>query len=256
MTHPFEQPTNTTSPAVHDPAMPSTSPCTLPLTLILAATPKLGIGQAGTLPWPQLKLEMAYFARVTKRLRWPHTLSQAKRINAVIMGRKTWDSIPDRFRPLKGRLNVVVTRDPDAERWQGLQKNAEEGPVVVGGLTQALEALQSQSQPSDTLDETASPSPTYDEHALEIDRVFVIGGASLYAAALELPQTDRVLLTKIHKEYDCDTFFPVDLDGREGANAGWRKASQEALRKYVGEEVGELVEEKDVSFEFCLYQRS
>jgi dihydrofolate reductase len=172
------------------------------------------------------------------------------------MGRKTWDSIPDRFRPLKGRLNVVVTRDPDAERWQGLQKDAEEGPVVVGGLTQALEALQSQSQPSDTLDETASPSPTHDEYVLEIDRVFVIGGASLYAAALELPQTDRVLLTKIHKEYDCDTFFPVDLDGREGANAGWRKVSREALREYVGEEVGEVVEEKDVSFEFCLYQRS
>ncbi|KAF2751257.1 dihydrofolate reductase, partial [Sporormia fimetaria CBS 119925] len=148
--------------------------------LILAATPKLGIGHLGQLPWPSLKTEMGYFARVTKRvpsLSSPTSSSseaqssQRKRINAVIMGRKTWDSIPEKFRPLKGRLNVVVTRD--GENASGL--------ALHGGST--------------------SREP-------EIARIFVIGGASLYEAALGLRDTERVLLTKIHTEYECDTFFP------------------------------------------------
>ncbi|KAF3354106.1 hypothetical protein VdG1_00363 [Verticillium dahliae VDG1] len=79
-------------------------PPTLDLTLIVAATRTMGIGRSGTLPWTGLKREMAYFARVTKRL---PASAPPTALNAVIMGRKTWESIPPRFRPLKGRLNVI-----------------------------------------------------------------------------------------------------------------------------------------------------
>ena len=75
-------------------------------TLIVAATPEMGVGQSGTLPWPSIKAEMAYFARVTRR-------APAQQVNAVVMGRRTWESIPPKFRPLKGRRNVVVSRNPD-----------------------------------------------------------------------------------------------------------------------------------------------
>lgn len=73
------------------------------LTLIVAATRTNGIGQNGSLPW-QLPQEMSYFARATK------TAPEGK-VNAVIMGRNTWESIPKKFRPLRDRVNAVVSRN-------------------------------------------------------------------------------------------------------------------------------------------------
>lgn len=73
--------------------------------LILAATAKNGIGQGAQLPW-RLPKEMAYFAKVTSD-------SPAGKMNAVVMGRKTWESIPPKFRPLKGRMNIVISNNKD-----------------------------------------------------------------------------------------------------------------------------------------------
>jgi len=72
------------------------------ITLIVAATRANGIGLNGGLPW-KLPLEMAYFARVTSK-------APEGDINAVVMGRKSWQSIPQKFRPLKNRLNVIISR--------------------------------------------------------------------------------------------------------------------------------------------------
>lgn len=198
------------------------------LTLILAATPSLGIGKNGTLPWPQLKKEMGYFARVTKRVS-----PSSNKINAVLMGRKTWSSIPSKFRPLKDRLNIVITRNPsDFENsLDADSKTAIEGPVVASGILDALKQI---------------------EKREDVENIFVIGGASIYQTALELPQTKRVLLTKIREEYECDTFFSVDLE----ESAVWKKAGKERLEEVVGEEVGEgEVVEGGVGFEFCLFER-
>ncbi|KAF2652712.1 hypothetical protein K491DRAFT_604319 [Lophiostoma macrostomum CBS 122681] len=240
--------------------MPPPNPRSLPLTLILAATPSLGIGQAGQLPWPSLKSEMGYFARVTKRVP-PNpasatasastststtTTTTRKRMNAVVMGRKTWDSIPERFRPLKGRVNVVVTRNPEALDWRaGAGKKeggeGEEGPVVVSSVSAALERLQ-----------TSRGSGSVD---LQVERVFVIGGASIYKAALELPQCERVLLTDIKREFECDTFFPLELGGEEGGQLGWKRRSKAELESWVGEDVDDALEEKGVRFEFVMFER-
>jgi dihydrofolate reductase len=202
------------------------------LTLILAATPSLGIGKSGTLPWPLLKKEMGYFARVTKRVPNASNTSPRK-INAVLMGRKTWDSIPPKFRPLKDRLNIVITRKPEAftQSLDG-EKSDVEVPMVASGIVDALTQLE--------------------KRAGEVERVFVIGGASIYQTALELPQTKRVLLTKIQKEFECDTYFPVNLE----ESAVWRRVGRDALDGFTGEKVeGEGVEEQGVRFEFCLYER-
>ncbi|KAH6625637.1 dihydrofolate reductase-like domain-containing protein [Boeremia exigua] len=214
------------------------------LTLILAATPSLGIGKGGGLPWPQLKKEMGYFARVTKRTTATEgdaagaAPAKRQRVNAVVMGRKTWDSIPDKFRPLKGRINVVVTRSVDAFT-SALPPHAQsaaayEGPLVAGSVSDALSQLQS------------------DKIGVEVDKVIVIGGASIYEQALQLQEAKHVLLTKIQKEYECDTYFSENLEGD-----GWTKASREELQEFTGEtfEEGTEVEEKDVKFEFCLYNR-
>jgi|SRR5690242_5229629 len=216
-------------------------------TLILAATPSLGIGKGGGLPWPQLKKEMGYFARVTKRTS-PTGISEGdaagemvgkrQRVNAVVMGRKTWDSIPEKFRPLKGRVNVVVTRSVDAFKAQLPSSTQDtpdvEVPLVAGSVSDALAQLQS------------------DKVGLEVDKVMVIGGGSIYEQALQVKEARHVLLTKIQKEYECDIHFSEDLEGQK-----WRKASVDELKEFTGEEFedGVEIEEKGIKFEFCLYNR-
>lgn len=92
----------------------------------------------------------------------------------VIMGRKTWDSLPERFRPLPGRHNIVVTRQPG---WSAA------GATAVHSLDEAL------------------------TQAAGAPRIFVIGGGELYAAAL--PHADELLLTEIDASYEGDAFFPA-----------------------------------------------
>jgi dihydrofolate reductase len=93
--------------------------------------------------------------------------------HAVVMGRRTWESLPEGFRPLPGRSNVVVTRNPE---W------ASQGADRVGSVEEALALLESE------------------------PRVFVIGGGEIYAAAL--PYADELLLTEIDVDVEGDTFFP------------------------------------------------
>lgn len=179
------------------------------ITLILAATvPALGIGRAGALPW-RLKREMTYFRQVTEH-------------GIVIMGRKTWQSIPPKFRPLKNRTNIVVS---------SLTEPFADGVLTAKSLDHALEQAQKFSGP-----------------------IFVIGGAQLYKAALEHPNTRNILLTEIEdsgNKHDCDTFFTYD-------KTVWVKQPEQSLREFIGPQV-ELdsceVEEGGHKYEFCLYTR-
>lgn len=86
---------------------------------ILAATENWGIGINNELPWKQhLKTDMKYFERTTKRVLPSNSalttitpeLKESNVQNAVIMGRKTWDSIPPKYQPLKDRLNIVISK--------------------------------------------------------------------------------------------------------------------------------------------------
>ena len=98
----------------------------------------------------------------------------------VIMGRKTWDSLPARFRPLPGRSNIVLTRQPG---WLA------DGATVAHGLDDALAAARAAAA------RTAAP------------RIFVIGGGQLYAEAL--PLADELVLTEIDADLVGDTRFPA-----------------------------------------------
>ncbi|KAF1812662.1 hypothetical protein P152DRAFT_396975 [Eremomyces bilateralis CBS 781.70] len=209
------------------------------LTIIVAATAKeLGIGNAGSLPW-RIKQEMQYFARVTKRVPLDsstHIKPDSTRCNAVIMGRKTWDSIPPKFRPLKDRLNVVLSRNSEFTNAQ---------PATSTSLAQVRSELPTD---EDATRRTAT-------NPIRLGRVFVIGGASVYHTALQLPQTKHILLTKVHKEFDCDTHFPLNLGSREAIESGWLQKSKGELESFIGEDLPDVLEEEGVKFEYCLYER-
>ncbi|QEE61666.1 dihydrofolate reductase [Salinibacterium sp. dk2585] len=122
------------------------------------------IGRNGIMPW-NVPEDLARFKRVT--LGGP-----------VIMGRKTWDSLPPRFRPLPGRRNIVVTRQ---SRWA--EHGAEAAPSVANALVMAAEDLGP--------DETA----------------WVIGGGEIYAAVID--EAERLEVTEIRAGFEGDAKAPV-----------------------------------------------
>ncbi|POR32838.1 Dihydrofolate reductase, partial [Tolypocladium paradoxum] len=85
-------------------------------------------------------------------------------------------------------------------------------------------------------------------------RVFVVGGAHVYGAALKLPAARRVLLTSVRRDFACDTFFPLDLAG--GRAEGWVRTSHEELQAWTGEHVDEGgQEEAGTEYEFQMWEK-
>ncbi len=139
---------------------PAALPPTLQVYLIYARAANGVIGHQGRMPW-QLPEDLAHFKQLT--LGAP-----------VIMGRKTWDSLPPRFRPLPGRRNIVLTRQPD---WH------ENGAERASNLREALQRCE------------------------QAGTVWVIGGAQVYAQAL--PLATRVEATEIAQDFPGDAFAPT-----------------------------------------------
>lgn len=156
------------------------------------------------------------------------------------MGRKTWDSIPPRFRPLKGRLNIVISRSHDASSGPAAATDFEKDAVKVSSLDQALTFLRSDASGA---------------AAGKLGRVFVIGGAQIYGAALEVPEAKRVLLTRVMGEFECDAFFPLKLGG-DGGEGQWAQVEKKGLDEWVGEEVeGGEIEENGTRYEFQMWEK-
>jgi dihydrofolate reductase len=137
--------------------------------IVVAADDAWGIGREGDLPW-HLPGDMAWFREVTTGE------DPAAARNTVIMGRKTWDTIPARFRPLPNRRNVVVSRN----RSLVLEGDAE----VAHSLDEALDIATDGEQ-------------------------FVIGGGMLYAEALSHPRCERLFITHVEGNFGCDTTIPA-----------------------------------------------
>ena len=130
------------------------------INLIYARAANGVIGINGTLPW-HLPEDMAHFKRMTMGC-------------PVIMGRKCWDSVPPKFRPLPGRTNIVVTRQPD---WN------EAGARRASSLAQALSLCGDAAE------------------------VWVIGGGQIYAEAAPLAQ--RAVVTEIDRDFEGDAHAPT-----------------------------------------------
>jgi dihydrofolate reductase len=142
-----------------------------PFSIIVAFDSKYGIGKNGLLPW-HLALDLKRFKELTT------TVSNPAKKNAVIMGRKTWESLPEKFRPLPGRVNMVLSK--------------------AGNISLPSEVLCSQSL-EDALRQLSTSN---------IENVFVIGGAQIYALAIDHPLCQKLYVTHVQGEYGCDAFFP------------------------------------------------
>lgn len=140
--------------------------------LVVAADLDRGIARNGAMPW-RLPGDMAHFKRLTTETR------VSGHRNAVIMGRTTWASLPARFRPLPGRQNIVLSRQPALALPAGV--------VHAASIDAALAWAQ------------AAPG---------IERVFVIGGAAIYADAMVIPACRRIYYTRIAARLGCDLHFP------------------------------------------------
>lgn len=131
------------------------------VSVIVAADENNAIGKGGAVPW-HLPLELKNFRDVTMG-------------KPVVMGRKTWESLPPKYRPLPGRRNIVVTRQ---------ENYAAEGADVVPGIDEAVKLASTSS-----------------------DEVFVIGGRQLYEYGMEI--ADRLYFTRVHTEIEgADAYFP------------------------------------------------
>ena len=174
---------------------------------------------------------MSFFKRVTTRPP-PHSDKNRdmKTINAVIMGRKTWDSIPPKFRPLRDRINVVVSRSKTTQDLAGHTSSAD--VLVTPNLPAAISAL----------DERCA------DGEIELGKTFIIGGSEIYRAALQdlvishgVPV--RVVQTQVRRkdgvEIECDTFFPTTLGQTQSGIHGTesRRATAEEVEEWVGEEL-------------------
>ena len=133
------------------------------VSLIVAVAENGVIGKDNDLIW-DLPKDMRFFKETTMG-------------HHVIMGRKNFESIPERFRPLPNRTNVIISRQSDYQA---------EGCVVLNSLEAALKVAQ----------ENGDPEP------------FIIGGGQIYKLALSNNLVDKIYLTKVHYSFEGDTFFP------------------------------------------------
>jgi len=133
------------------------------VSLIVAVSENGVIGKDNDLIW-HLPKDMKFFKDTTLG-------------HHVVMGRKNFESIPHKFRPLPNRTNIVITRQSDYKA---------EDSIVVNSVEEALKVAKSNVE----------------------NEAFIIGGGQIYKLALEANLIDRIYLTKIHHSFDGDTFFP------------------------------------------------
>lgn len=149
----------------------------LPVSIVVAVADNGVIGRGNALPW-DLPDDLQHFKRTTMG-------------RPIVMGRKTFESIG---RPLPGRLNIILTRDPS---WTA------HGVSVASSIEQAIDLAEGQA---------------FVDGA---DSVMVIGGAEVYRQAL--PFASRAFVTRVHGQVDGDAFFDFD------AIASWREVARERV---------------------------
>lgn len=197
---------------------------TVKLNVIAAADKSMGIGKNGVLPW-HLPTEFQYFLTMTANPR-PGPRGE-KRHNAIIIGRKTWDTMDQvTNKPFANALNIVLSENlltEDVSRY--------ENTIVCNSIDEAVERLHKESH---------------------LDEVWVFGGAQVYRSAILSPYFNRLYLSRIHETYDCDSHFPPDIDPDSNCFKRLTKEQTNDGRVPTG-----MITDKTtgVKFEVCVYEK-
>jgi dihydrofolate reductase len=141
------------------------------MNLIVAHCKNRGIGFKNKLPW-QLSTDLRRFKELT--------IGDGN--NAVVMGRNTWISLPHKYKPLPKRENIVLTTKID----QPIISKTNNAPSFMPSLHETIRFCNDKN----------------------IDKIWIIGGELLYKTALNSIDIDNIYITRIDKEFHCDTFFP------------------------------------------------
>ncbi|XP_036770080.2 dihydrofolate reductase isoform X3 [Manis pentadactyla] len=138
--------------------------------------------------------------------------------NLVIMGRKTWFSLPEKNRPLKNRINIVLSRE--------LKEPPQGADFLAESLDDALKLIE-------------DPELTN-----KVDMVWIIGGSSVYKEAMNKPGHVRLFVTRIMQDFESDTYFPeIDLE------------KYKLLPEYPGI-LSDVQEEKGIKYKFEVYEKN
>lgn len=166
-----------------------------PISMILAVDEDNGLWKSNSLAW-RIKADMSYFKEITTT-----TLDPTKQ-NAVIMWRRTWESIPPKFRPLPDRKNYILTRDTTFVWWDG----------SFSRLEDCLETLQ-----KDTT----------------IENIYIIWWAQIYNEAIQKDIADTIYLTQVFGSFDCDVFFVWVPDNYELETIGEKQEENGISFKFL-----------------------
>ncbi|KAJ7393964.1 hypothetical protein OS493_003633 [Desmophyllum pertusum] len=178
---------------------------------VAATASNLGIGKNGKLPWPSLRTDLEFLQSITTEVR------DKGKWNAVLMGRKTWESLDVTERPLPGRLNIVISNT--------LKSPPHGAHHVCDSVRSAVHML--------------SAPPFTDT----VEDIFVAGGSEVYREAIESSNCYRIYLTEINKEFDSDTFFPA-----------FDKNAYKLISNPSEVPQG-VIEENQIQYRFCVYEK-
>lgn len=146
------------------------------INIILATDEKNWIWKSGTLAW-HISSDMKYFKKITSQ-----TTDLAKH-NAVVMWRKTRESIPSHFRPLDNRINCILTKNI---KYDDIGSKIDDFVLYFNSLERCLSELESKQN---------------------IENIFIIWWASIYNQVLQMDMLDKIYVTKIKWDFNCDVFF-------------------------------------------------
>lgn len=144
------------------------------MNIIVAYSKNLVIGRDGKIPW-YVPHDMVRMGKITRQIE----SSDKTKKNAIVMGRKTWESIPEHCRPLKNRINIIISNT--------ISNNTDDSSVfIVNTLDQAIDLISQ----------------------LNVDKTFIFGGSRLYQESLSRGLVDKIYATYIYKTIEGDTYFP------------------------------------------------
>ena len=189
----------------------------LKLKLIVAMCKNNGIGMNNKIPW-KISEDMVYFSNKTIG---KYTSSDDDKKNAVIMGRNTWESLPKKYKPLPNRLNVVLTRSRNVDKYNDNKYNDNTNEVrFVSCVDDVMDLCHQGDERLEKGEKGEKGEKKSKIYSYALNDIWIIGGSSVYQEFIKRDIgisnnnnnntcISKYYITYIDKDYNCDTYFPL-----------------------------------------------